>query len=281
MSVVAFYTCGKDQTGNTASAISLATYMGIVQNKRVLFISTALNNSEIKKALWPTQTVKKGLFGMNTNYGAGVNDNGIEGLDRVIRSNRISPDIITDYTKVALKGRLEILQGYNGSEEQYKEIQKQYMQIISLAKQIYDTVIVDIDKELEAKIKLEILNGVDVVVAMATQKIDSISNVIRTMAEGVAFKKFNSILTIGKYDDKSKYNAKNISRNILRTKDIINTVPYNTILFEEMQEGRLIDMFLRFLNLSEKDENTFFVDEIKRLKEDIDKKEALIRQVIK
>lgn len=281
MSVVAFYTCGKDQTGNTASAISLATYMGIVQNKRVLFISTALNNSEIKKALWPTQTVKKGLFGMNTNYGAGVNDNGIEGLDRIIRSNRISPDIITDYTRVALKGRLEILQGYNGSEEQYKEIQKQYMQIISLAKQIYDTVIVDIDKELEAKTKLEILNGVDVVVAMATQKIDSISNVIRTMAEGVAFKKFNSILTIGKYDDKSKYNAKNISRNILRTKDIINTVPYNTILFEEMQEGRLIDMFLRFLNLSEKDENTFFVDEIKRLKEDIDKKEALIRQVIR
>ena len=281
MSVVAFYTCGKDQTGNTASAISLATYMGIVQNKRVLFISTALNNSEIKKALWPTQTVKKGLFGMNTNYGAGVNDNGIEGLDRIIRSNRISPDIITDYTRVALKGRLEILQGYNGSEEQYKEIQKQYMQIISLAKQIYDTVIVDIDKELEAKTKLEILNGVDIVVAMATQKIDSISNVIRTMAEGVAFKKFNSILTIGKYDDKSKYNAKNISRNILRTKDIINTVPYNTILFEEMQEGRLIDMFLRFLNLSEKDENTFFVDEIKRLKEDIDKKEALIRQVIK
>ncbi len=281
MSVVAFYTCGKDQTGNTASAISLATYMGIVQNKRVLFISTALNNSEIKKALWPPQTVKKGLFGMNTKYGAGVNDNGIEGLDRIIRSNRISPDIITDYTRVALKGRLEILQGYNGSEEQYKEIQKQYMQIISLAKQIYDTVIVDIDKELEAKTKLEILNGVDVVVAMATQKIDSISNVIRTMAEGVAFKKFNSILTIGKYDDKSKYNAKNISRNILRTKDIINTVPYNTILFEEMQEGRLIDMFLRFLNLSEKDENTFFVDEIKRLKEDIDKKEALIRQVIK
>ena len=281
MSVVAFYTCGKDQTGNTASAISLATYMGIVQNKRVLFISTALNNSEIKKALWPTQTVKKGLFGMNTNYGAGVNDNGIEGLDRIIRSNRISPDIITDYTRVALKGRLEILQGYNGSEEQYKEIQKQYMQIISLAKQIYDTVIVDIDKELEAKTKLEILNGVDIVVAMATQKIDSISNVIRTMAEGVAFKKSNSILTIGKYDDKSKYNAKNISRNILRTKDIINTVPYNTILFEEMQEGRLIDMFLRFLNLGEKDENTFFVDEIKRLKEDIDKKEALIRQVIK
>jgi len=99
------------------------------------------------------------------------------------------------------------------------------------------------------------------------------------MAEGVAFKKSNSILTLGKYDDKSKYNAKNISRNILKTKEIINTVPYNTVLFEEMQEGRLIDMFIRFLSLNVKDENTFFVDEIKRLKENIDKKEALIQQM--
>lgn len=278
MSVITFYTSGKDQTGNTASAIALATYMGIVQNKKILFISTALNNNEIKKALWPTQTKKKsGLFGPNNTVS--VNDNGIEGLDRIIRSNRISPDIITDYTRVALKGRLEILQGYSGSEEQYKEIQKQYLQIIALAKKVYDTVIVDIDRELEAKTKLEILKETDVVVAMTTQKLDNISNTVRTMAEGVAFKKSNSILTLGKYDDKSKYNAKNISRNILKTKEIINTVPYNTVLFEEMQEGRLIDMFIRFLSLNVKDENTFFVDEIKRLKENIDKKEALIQQM--
>ena len=126
MAVVAFYTNGKDQTGNTVSAISLATYMGIVQNKRVLFISTSLNNSEIRRALWPIKKKKRlGLFGLNTSSES-VNDNGIEGLDRIIRSNRITPNIITDYTRVALKGRLEILQGYSGSEEQFKEIQKQY-----------------------------------------------------------------------------------------------------------------------------------------------------------
>ena len=279
MAVVAFYTNGKDQAGNTTSAISLATYMGIVQNKKILFISTALNNSEIRKALWPTQTRKKsGLFGANTTT-LSTNDNGIEGLDRIIRSNRISPDIITDYTRVALKRRLEVLQGYSGSEEQYKEIQRQYVQIIALAKQVYDTVIIDIDRKLEAKTKLEILNGADIVVAMTTQKLDNINDVLKTMTDGVALKKTNTIITLGKYDEKSKYNAKNISRSILRTKDIINTVPYNTILFEEMQEGRLIDLFIKFLGLNGKDENTFFVDEIKRLKENIDKKETLLRQM--
>ena len=130
MAVIAFYTNSKDQTGNTTSAISLATYMGIVQNKRTLFISTSYNNNEIKIALWPEKNKNRsGLFGPNTNM-ASVNDNGIEGLDRIIRSNKISPSIITDYTRDALKGRLEILQGYSGSEEQYKEIQKQYIQIL-------------------------------------------------------------------------------------------------------------------------------------------------------
>ena len=281
MAVVAFYTNGKDQTGNTVSAISLATYMGIVQNKRVLFISTSLNNSEIRRALWPIQTKKGlGLFGLNTSSES-VNDNGIEGLDRIIRSNRITPNIITDYTRVALKGRLEILQGYSGSEEQFKEIQKQYLQIIALARQVYDTVIVDIDRELVNKTKFEILATADIVVAMTTQKLENINNLLKTIAEGTILKKTNTILTLGRYDEKSKYNAKNISRSILKTKEIINTVPYNTVLFQDIQEGKLIDMIIRFLELKTKDENTFFIEEIKRLKENIDKTELILQQMRK
>lgn len=206
-----------------------------------------------------------------------MNDNGIEGLDRISRSNRISPDIITDYTRVALKGRLEVLQAYNGSEEQYKEIQKQYSQIINLSKQIYDTVIVDVDRCLENKTKLEILNQTDVVVAMTTQNLDNIESLQRTIAEGIMLKKNNTLITLGKYDNKSKFNLKNISRNIIRTKEMINTVPYNTVLFDDIQQGKIIDLFIKLLELSEKDENTFLIDEIKRLNENIEKKASLVQ----
>lgn len=279
MAIIAFYTNGKDQAGNTVSAISLATYMGIVQNKRTLFISTSFNNNEIKTALWPDQSKKRsGLFGPNTNT-ASVNDNGIEGLDRIIRSNKISPDIITDYTRVALRGRLEILQGYNGSDEQFKEIQKQYLQIVTFAKQVYENVIIDIDRELENKTKFEILNASDVIVAMTTQKLENINKLMKTMDEGVILKNSNTLITLGKYDERSKYNAKNISRNVLKMKEIINTVPYNTVLFEDIQEGRLIDMFIKFLELNSRDENTFFIDEIERLKENIDRKVAQLQQM--
>lgn len=279
MSVIAFYTNGKDQTGNTTSAISLATYMGIVQNKRVLFLDTSLNSSEIRRALWPAQTKKRsGLFGPNTNSDMN-NDNGIEGLDRIIRSNRITADIISDYTRVALKGRLEILQGYNGTVEQYREIQSKYSQIIALAKQVYDIVIVDVDRQLESRTKMEVLNNADIVIAMTTQKLENIGNLLKTIKEGIILKNANTIITLGKYDEKSKYNAKNISRNILKTKEIINTIPYNTVLFEDIQDGKLIDMFIRFFELNSKDENTFFVDEMKRLKENIEKRELILQQM--
>lgn len=140
-------------------------------------------------------------------------------------------------------------------------------------------VIVDVDRRLDNKTKLEILNQTDVVVAMTTQKLDNIENVQRTIAEGVILNKNNTIITLGKYDDKSKFNSRNISRNVIRTKEIVNTVPYNTVLFEDVQEGKIIDLFIRFLSLNGKDENTFFVDEIKRLKESIENKEAIIRQM--
>lgn len=279
MAIVTFYTNCKQETGNTVSALALATYLGIVKNKKILFISTSLNDNSIKQAFWPEQDKKKsGLFGPNTNI---ASENGIEGLDRIIRSNKISPDIVTDYTKVALKSRLELLMGYNGSEDQYKEIQNLYPQVISLATKCYDMVIVDIDKQLEMKTKMEITNLSDVVVAMTTQKMENIDKLIKLMAEGVILKKHKTIITLGKYDDKVKYNAKNISRNVLRQKEIINTVPYNSVLFEAVQEGKIIDIFLKFLSLKTKDENYIFLEEIKRLSEDIEKKQREVQMTRK
>lgn len=270
MAVVTFYTNGKEETGNTVSAMALATYMGITKNKRILLISTALNENTIREGIWPNKVKKmSGLFGPNTSV---VADNGVEGLDRVVRSNKISPNIITDYTRVALKDRLEVLMGYSGSEEQYKELQEQYPQIIALASRYYDMVIVDVDKGLELKTQREILNLSNVVLAMTTQNMNNFNNLIKTISQGIILKQSNTLITLGKYDEKLKYNTKNISRNVLRQKEIINAVPYNSILFEAVQEGQLIDMFIKFLSLKIRDENTIFLEEIKKLDEDIEKK---------
>ncbi len=42
---------------------------------------------------------------------------------------------------------------------------------------------------------------------------------------------------------------KNITRNLLRKKDLINTIPYNTLFFDSTQEGTVIDLFLNFMSI--------------------------------
>ena len=92
--------------------------------------------------------------------------------------------------------------GYRGSEEQYRTIQKQYLQISNMASKCYDNVIIDIDKKLDMKTRFELTNAADVVIAMTTQKLENIRDLITTMNDGVALKKQNSIITLGKYDEK-------------------------------------------------------------------------------
>ena len=277
MAIITFYTYGKEQAGNTAAAISFATYLGITKNKKTLLISTSYNSDEVKRAFWENKSGKKqGLFAPNAD--SAMTDNGIEGLDRIIRSNRITPEQITDYTKVVLKDRLEILMGYNGIEETYKEIQKQYPQIETLASKYYDNVIIDLSKQLDEGVQSDILYSSDIVVAITPQKVDNIHNVLELLQVNTKLRKNNTLLALGRYDEESKYNSKNISRNLLKIKKEINTIPYNTLIFEAMQEGRIIDEFLRFLNLKTRDENTMFLEEMKRLNEDIEERILYIEQ---
>ena len=267
MPIVTFWNTSREQTGQTMAAVATATAMSIQHNQKILLISTSLNDDTIKNCFWHEKTgLLSGIFKSNTNV---INQNGIEGLDRIVRSNKISPNIIKDYTKVILKNRLEVLMGLTGTEEQYANITKQYLEIIVLANQYYDFVIVDLSRDMGNVIQKEILKRTDVIVPIISQRISTIDETINYFSTVPELNIDTALFTIGKYDEKSKYNAKNISRNILNKRDIINVIPYNTLFFDSSQDGDLVDLFLNLRGLKGKDENTQFMSEIIRLIENI------------
>ena len=67
-----------------------------------------------------------------------------------------------------------------------------------------------------------------------------------------------------------KYNAKNLSRSVLKQRQIIDTIPYNFKVAEAIQEGRIIDVIFGIINLRNADENFFLAQELQRLVDDID-----------
>lgn len=269
MSIITFWNGTKEQCGNTASALALATYMAIERNIKILFVSTSLKDYSVEDSFWIKK--KNGFLSMLGGNPGIISQAGIEGLDRIIRSKKLTPEIITDYSRIVLKNRLELLLGVNSSEAQYEEIRGKYPSIIGLADKYYDLVVIDLDLKLGPTIQENILKKSDIIIGMIPQKLKEIEKVVDKIQKNPYIKE-KIMLTIGKYDDKTKYNAKNISRNVLKQKNIINTVPYNSLYFEAMQEGKVIDLFLNFLRLTDMDRNYEFISEIQRLAEDVKEK---------
>lgn len=269
MAIISFYSCCENETGNTVSAVTYATFLGITKNKKTLLISTGVNDSTVADALWTTKTtMRSGLFGPNT--GKSAQTNSIEDLDRVVRSNKTTSDIITDYTRVALRGRFEVLTSYMGNEAVFEEIQKSYPQIASLATKAYDNVIIDIDRKLNENIMQDLLNISDIIVATSAQNIKNIEGIHKKIHDDVLFSKDRTIMLIGKYFDNTRFNVKNISRNLLKQNEIINTMPFSPMILESIQEGKLIDIIITLTQLKNRDENSFLLDEIRRLNEKIE-----------
>lgn len=268
MSVVSFWSQDKKETGKTSAVIALATYMAIEHNYRILVVSTSCNDDTMKNAFWKDKNSRKnlGLFGPNANVGM---QSGIEGLNRTIRSNKISPDIITNYTKVVFKDRLEILLGFTGNASLFNEIGASYPSIIELANQFYDLVLVDVSTELDDEIQKEIIHNSNLVIATVSQRLTSIDRFKEAKESNQVLNSPKTLILIGRYDRFSRYTPKNVSR-YLKEKNEVNTVPYNTLFFEACEDSEVVDLFLRLRKINdETDRNILFINEVKRLSENI------------
>ena len=267
MPIVTFWSNGEEQTGKTLSIAAIATYLSIEHNKRILIISTGHNDKTLDNCFWKERKIKRnlGIFGPNTNIAM---DEGIVGLTKIINSNKLSPENITNYTKIVFKDRLEILQSFKGERTDYERLKQVYSDIINLANNYYDLVLVDLDRELEQEISDTILGNSNLIIANISQRLSSIDRFIE-LREKMQFLNSNkTLILVGRYDRASKYTIKNITR-YMGEKNKVSTIPYNTLFFEASEEAKVPDLFLKIRNIDEDDTNYFFLAEVKRTVENI------------
>ena len=268
MSIVTFYNSSIEQTGKTMSIAAIATYMAIEHNYRILVVSTTNRDDPLKRCFWEEKKKKRnlGIFGPNAAIEV---ETGVEGLARIIRSNKISPNIITNYTKVVFKDRFEILLGSENPPTDGTIIETMYPSIIKASNQYYDLVFVDLDENVDEETRKTIIHDSDVIVINMSQRLKSIDKFRELKEKNQFLASKKALILIGRYDKFSKYNSKNISR-YLGEKNQVLTIPYNTLFFEATEEAGVPDLFLRFRkNLDPDDRNAFFIEEIKRASENI------------
>ena len=275
MSIITFVNNRNEETGKTMSLVAIATHMAINNNNRILIISTTNKEDKMRNCYFEEQQVKKirlGLFGENRS--TIESESGIEGIAKIARSNKLTPEMITNYTRVVFKDRLEVIFGPEQKEKnkdgiEDKEIEKEYIELINVANIYYDKIFIDLDNNLSEETRQRIIEISDLIILNTSQNFSSLKKLKENKENNELLKSPKTLILIGKYDKYSKYNSKNITR-YLEEKNQVLTIPYNTLYFEATNEAGVPDLFLKFRKLSDSDDrNAIFVEEVKRATENI------------
>lgn len=190
MSIITFWSNGKEETAKTLSMAAISTYMAIEHNCRILVLSTNYNDSTLESCYWEEEqtNAKRNVVGLGS---------GIEELAKAIVSNKASPEIITNYTKIIFKNRLEVLPGLKSSNyQEYEKIRHVYKDILKTANSYYDLIFVDLNKGLDSQDTREILEMSDLIVVNLTQRLKIINAYMDLKQNEQIFNNGNNVLLL-------------------------------------------------------------------------------------
>lgn len=242
MAILSFWSGSRKETGQTLSLVAIATYMSVEHNYKTLVIDATLDDDTITRCFWnadANKDLKKAL-----NQGKLDIASGTEGLMSAIASNKTTPEIISNYTKVVFKNRLDILVGLRTkSFSNHEKTMALYTDLIKAANQYYDLVIVDLSKTAERESTQKILQMSDVIMYTMAQNLKQIKQYMElrnTMPELV---RKSVIPLLGSMNGYCKYNLKNVSA-YMKEKDLCCVI-YNSIFLEAASEAKVADLFLK------------------------------------
>ena len=212
MAIITFYSDEKKETGQTLSVAAIAAHMAIEHNYKILVVATSFNDLTLENCFWEYEKIRPtGAIKTDTKT-VGI-ESGIEGLIKVLASNRTSSEIVRNYSRIVLKDRLDILLSPKAEEyQEYKNVTSYYKEVLEVANRFYDLIFVDLSKSVPRQYIDDILQLSDIVVISLTQRLKTINDFITKREENDFYKRKNVMLAIGRYDTYSKYNNKNITR---------------------------------------------------------------------
>ncbi len=266
MAIISFWSNGIGETGKTASVAAIATYLAIQHNYKILILDTKYNDYSYQDCYWQEdKTVSLIQHGdRRTNIASGVS-----GLAKAILSNKTSPEIITNYTRIIFTdNRLELLADTNVGTQDYEIHKKMFKDIAKIASKYYDLVFVDIDNRLGESNVNSLLEISDLIIVNLSQKMRQINDYLEIKRTNQVFQGKKIIPLLGRYDKNSKYNIKNVSR-YMKEREKICAIPYNTLFSEACNEGTVDDFFIKFRKINPKDKNAYFLEEVKNTAEKI------------
>lgn len=264
MAILSFWSGSKKETGQTLSIVAIATYMAVQHNYKTLIIDATIDDDTIERCFWKIENnkdLKKVL-----NKGKLDIASGTEGLMSAVASKKTTPEIISNYTRVVFKNRLDILLGLKTkSITDHEKTLLLYPDMISAANKFYDLVIVDLSKTLERETTQKLLNMSDVIIYTMSQNLKQINDFRDNRDTLAELKRKNVIPLVGNLNEHCKYNSKNVATYI-KDKELA-CINYNIKFLEAASEAGVANLFSNFflntkINKNATDKNTIFLESV-------------------
>lgn len=262
MAKIVFWSPEKGASGCTYTAIAVSSILGITHKVSSILIDANSNGKKIASSF----TYYDDL--VNTN---GFNDTnlGMNAIMRLIKSNKLSPDIIQNYSKPVLKGRLDILYSAiaNTSVEERENVLSMSL-IAKNADSIYDLVFIDLPKEPSDEGVAKVLASADIIVCVIPQEIERLNNAVKKINAMDELKDKQKIYVIGDYEAGSKYNIFNIKMKY-KIPEPTYVVPHNYLFSDACNDGDVPNFIFKNINAQDKDYNGEFIIKTTQIVEEI------------
>ena len=206
MAIITFWNNKSGHIGQSFSTIVTALDMAIEHNYKILVISTKLDDNVIERAFGVSESIAAKILGIKESK----MDSGIQGLKKLAYSNKLTPEIIKNYTKIIFKNRLEVI---GGDRIEIESEFAQYPTIIKNANRAYDMVFVDLTNGFDKQYKKDIIEVSDILIWNLEQQYDEIDKIIKFKQKNRVIDDNKIIYLFNKYEKSSKYNIKNIVRD--------------------------------------------------------------------
>lgn len=242
MAIIGFWSGSRKETGQTLSISSIATHMAVEHNLKILLIDATFDDDTMERCFWRV-TNKKNIV-QTLNKGKLDISSGAEGLLSAVASNKTTPEIIQNFTRVVFPNRLDVLCGLKTeSPEEFTKALIHYNDLVKQADKFYDMVFVDMEKTLKYETTKLLLEVSNIIVYNFTKNLKQADEFMEYMNENPEILKKEKIIPLlSNSDEDTVYNVKNVARYI-GVKKGIACVPYNAAFVRTASEGDVPDFF--------------------------------------
>ncbi len=244
MAIIGFWSGSKKETGQTLSISAIATHMAVEHNYRILLIDATFDDDTMERCFWEIRDKQDIL--KKLNRGKLDISSGAEGLLSAVASNKITPEIIQNFTRVVFNGRLDVLCGLKTSApDEFTKALVHYNDLVRTADKFYDMVFVDMEKTLKYNTTKLLLEESNIIVYNFTKNLKQADEYIKILNENKdILDKKKIIPLLSNSDSDAVYNSKNIAKHIGEKKEI-PAIPYNSTYLRVASEAGVGSYFLK------------------------------------